>query len=166
MVFKHLTQQLSSLISLLSKLNEAQYEAKIAHLGNASIGAHTRHIIELLKCAINGYKTGIVDYINRERNLDLEVNISLAIEELQAFFTTASLDDKPLKILFEDEQLDEYYQNVSTTYYREIIYNIEHIIHHLALIKVALVDMDLCITEEDFGIAYSTIKYKKALSCS
>ena len=52
---------------------------------------------------------------------------------------------------------------VFTTYYREIVYNTEHTVHHLALIKVALIEMKLNIVDKKFGMAGSTIKYKRAM---
>jgi hypothetical protein len=54
--------------------------------------------------------------------------------------------------------------SVTTTYYREVVYNTEHTIHHLALIKVAIIDMKLYIVDNDFGMAYSTIKYQASLN--
>jgi len=49
-------------------------------------------------------------------------------------------------------------------YFREVVYNTEHTIHHLALIKVAIIDMKLDIVDNDFGMAYSTIKYQASLN--
>ena len=68
MIFIQITEQLKSLSNLLLLLNDRQYNQKIAFLGNASIGGHTRHIIELLKCVTDGYFSGTVDYLNRTRN--------------------------------------------------------------------------------------------------
>ena len=64
MIFQQLSQQLASLKNLIDSLNDKQYTYKIEHLGNASIGEHTRHIIELLQCAITGYFIGEIDYVN------------------------------------------------------------------------------------------------------
>ena len=46
---------------------------------------------------------------------------------------------------------------------REITYNIEHIVHHMALVKIGI--KEACrnvILPEEFGIAVSTIKYHKS----
>jgi EAL domain-containing protein (putative c-di-GMP-specific phosphodiesterase class I) len=66
-----------------------------------------------------------------------------------------------MKLVTEDENGGEA-NFVSTTFFREIIYNAEHAIHHLALIRVALRVMKLDIVGDDFGMAYSTIKYLSA----
>lgn len=52
---------------------------------------------------------------------------------------------------------------IPTSLERELMYNIEHTIHHLALIKVGLKlvypDLDL---PNHFGVAPSTIKFQQA----
>lgn len=160
MIFVKLTQQLNLLSDLLLKLNPQSYTTPIKHLGNASIGGHTRHILELLKCAIDGYAEGLIDYENRQRDLFLETNLNSAQAQLKFLLLQIEKTDKPLKI-FQNQGFSE---SVSTTYYREILYNTEHSIHHLALIKVALIDMDLNLVDTEFGMAYSTIQYQKQLS--
>lgn len=162
MIFIQLTQQLQALQQLLTQLNSQQYVHKIDHLGKASIGGHTRHIIELLNCAIDGYAIGKVDYVNRKRNLALENDKSMALEALQTIQQVMVLPDRLLTMVI-DEIGDTTTPTVSTTYFREIVYNTEHTIHHLALIKVALIEMQLEVVDDNFGMAYSTITYKASL---
>lgn len=162
MIFLQLKQQLNALSDLISELNDEQYSQKIAHLGNASIGGHTRHIIELLLCAIDGFSTGTVDYINRKRNMELENSRITAQNSIQRLIAKISKTDKKL-VLFMEEEENIIGNIVTTTYYREIIYNTEHTIHHLALIKVALIEMNLDLVDENFGMAYSTIRFKASL---
>jgi hypothetical protein len=158
MIFLQLKQQLNALNDLISKLNDVQYSQKIAHLGNASIGGHIRHIIELLLCATDGFSSGEVDYINRKRNMELENSRMIAQNSIQSLSAKISKTDKKLELIIEDGE-----NVVNTTYYREIVYNTEHTIHHLALIKVALIEMNLDLVDENFGMAYSTIRFKASL---
>lgn len=159
LIFQQLTQQVKSLAKLLSVLNDDQYSNRITHLGNASIGQHTRHIIEMLQCAVNGFDSGTVDYVNRKRNLILEKDCMYALAYLEELEKKFNRPDKQLHILVE-EMDSSIASTVPTTYYREIVYNTEHAIHHLALIKVALIEMNLDIVNDEFGMAYSTIKFK------
>jgi len=161
MIFLQLEQQLQSLNDLLLALSDEQYSKQIEHLGNASIGGHSRHIIELLECLLNGYNTNEVDYLNRKRNLQLEKDRSLALSHLLSCRDAIRLQDKNLQFITEESAKAS---QVTTTYFREIVYNTEHIIHHLALIKVALIEMQIEIVDAHFGMAYSTIKYKAALT--
>jgi hypothetical protein len=162
MIFVQLSHQLATLHQLLGNISNKHYTHSINHLGKASIGAHTRHIIELLQCAIHGYASGEVDYVNRVRNHQLENDQQLALAALEAMEMAFTLADKPLLLITEQMEGVEPIP-VTTTYYREIVYNTEHTIHHLALIKVALIEMQLDIVGADFGMAYSTIKYKSSL---
>ena len=161
MIFEQLTEQLQSLASLLKTLRNEQYTKQIKHLGDASIGGHTRHIIELLQCALDGYHLNKVDYVHRIRNLALENDKHFALEKLNWLMETILLEDKELQMVVETNHSNTI---VLTSFYREIIYNTEHTIHHLALIKVALLEMDLHVVEQDFGMAYSTIQYKASLA--
>lgn len=164
MIFLQLSQQLQSLRKLLSGLTDEQYNKKVAHLGNASIGGHTRHVIELLQCAIDGYSTGEVDYINRKRNLLLETDRMLAQSALEILDGLIKVPDRQLNLVVEQIEGAIQLTNVTTTYFREVIYNTEHSIHHHALIKVAIIEMKLGIVDKDFGMAYSTIKYQASLN--
>jgi hypothetical protein len=161
MIFLQLTEQLKSLKELLHQLDEEQYTKKITYLGNASIGGHTRHVIELLQCVTNGYKNCKVDYVNRVRDLSLETNVTVAIEELELLMEHIFQPDKQLLLVTDCDATGNDIP-VSTTFYREIVYNAEHTIHHLALIRVALREMQLPIVDDHFGMAYSTIKFLSA----
>lgn len=54
--------------------------------------------------------------------------------------------------------------NVESSYCRELIYNIEHCIHHQAFIKTALFSIGKTEIEENFGVAKSTIQYRKKIN--
>lgn len=162
MIFKEITDQINALLNLLCKLRENEFTNKIAHLGDASIGGHTRHIIELLNCTLTGYETCFINYENRPRNLALETDIELARRQLEEILKNVTKDNKALEIIVE-ENAHGVVRTVETNFNREILYNTEHIVHHLALIKVALIDMNLPLVDPQFGLAKSTIKYRQDL---
>lgn len=156
-----INHNLNSLISLINQLSTNEYDYRSAYLSNASIGGHTRHIIEILECLLNGYEVGLVDYVNRKRNLEIETSKELALEKLNILISGLNLPDKPLQLISEEEDIA--CGTVNSTYLREVLYNVEHITHHLALIKVTLIELQLDIVDENFGYAYSTLKYKNSL---
>lgn len=158
MIFLQLTEQLSLLKDLLELLENEQYRRKISFLGNASIGGHTRHVIELLACVTNGYLSGDIDYVNRVRDLSIENDRNIAIASLNRLIEDVTKPDKTMFLIIDADQPGRN-RKVSSTYFREIVYNAEHAIHHLALIRVALREMKLEIVGEHFGMAYSTIQY-------
>jgi hypothetical protein len=156
MIFNsQLQHQLQQLVAMLKNISYEQFVYKSKFLSNASIGAHTRHIIELLQCTIIGYEIELIDYINRDRNFEIEVNLELAVQLINQLQTKSNLQDKILYVICEDGT------SVCSSYYRELLYNVEHIIHHLALIKVSLVELNAHVVDNNFGFAYSTLQYKK-----
>jgi hypothetical protein len=51
-----------------------------------------------------------------------------------------------------------------TTVARELFYMLEHTVHHMAIIKMAVVNENLNIDiPENFGVANSTIQYQKSV---
>jgi hypothetical protein len=164
MIFERITKQLQSLKQLINELTDEQYTLENELLGKVSIGSHSRHIIELMQCVLNGYNKGEVDYENRKRDLSLQTNRSKAIASIDNLEKQMFLPDKELELLLmEENEQNRILEPIKTTYLRELIYNLEHTIHHLALINVALRSMKLSIVSENFGMAYSTIAYKKSL---
>lgn len=157
-VFVQLEDQAKLLLDVISTLPEKNYQQKIPALYHASIGDHTRHIVEILQCAVIGHAAGVIDYHHRERNLLLAEDPSLAIATLQNLLQHCKLDNKAVNVIHGDASNHE--DQVLSTYHRELLYNVEHTIHHMALIKVALFHFGILELPEGFGMAYSTITYK------
>lgn len=150
---------LGELISVLRNLPDNNaYLFPVESLSGASIGQHTRHIIELYQCLLNGYDTGIVNYDNRKRDLLLETGREAAINALLYISTKLEQPDKEIAIQYE---LHGSPLLIVSNYFREVYYNLEHCIHHQALIKVGLVTLGFHPVPEQFGVAPSTIQYRK-----
>ena len=146
----------------LDQLTAAEYSQSSKILFNASIGQHVRHIIELYICLYNGYETGTVNYEKRKRDIRIETDKGLANELMQMICNNI---DKPDKELLLDSNYDEQSTDsiiVTTNYYRELLYNLEHTVHHMALIRVGINEVSSITIPEGFGVATSTIKYQKS----
>ena len=158
------TEILSQLQSLIDKLENAGYSKKIDVLSKSTIGKHVRHIIEFYDCLLNGISINTVDYDKRERNLLLEIDVNYASGYIDDLKHRLSLITKD-KTLQLDVCFSEYTDEkitIQTTYYRELAYNIEHTIHHMAIIKIAVVSECRHIQiDSNFGVAYSTIKHQQ-----
>jgi hypothetical protein len=150
--------QLSESISLLS---DNEYAQKSLLLNGSSVGGHTRHVIELFQCLINGYKDGNINYEHRKRDIEIESNKKFACNLLDTIAAELQLPNKTLHLhgFYSENEAEEC--SVSTNFYRELIYNLEHTIHHMALIRVAINEVSNITLPENFGVASATMQYKK-----
>ena len=149
------------LAGTLDQLTQQEYVQPCVTLFNNTIGQHVRHIIELFQCLENGYDEGMVNYEKRRRDLLIETDKAFATSLLQEIFTNLARSNKELILeAIYDEHATEPI-TISTNYYREIAYNLEHTIHHMALIRVGVNEVSAIELPEDFGVASSTVKYRK-----
>ena len=146
----------------LEQLTPEQYRQPSQVILNATIGQHVRHIIELFICLDKGYETGIVNYEKRKRDYRIENDKDLARELLHLVYTRLTKKDKTLLLEVSYDAHSDEMVTVATNYYREIIYNLEHTVHHMALIRVGINEVSSIIVPEGYGVASSTIKYRQA----
>lgn len=156
MLAKSLQKTLGELMDLLNQLTDETYATPCAELSNATIGEHTRHSIELFQCLLSQYDSGKINYDQRARNVAVQTQTQTAIKALEAILQDC---DKPNKSLELHQQYDGRSLEISTTYHRELLYTLDHCIHHQALIKVALHHTAVEI-DPNFGVARSTIAYR------
>lgn len=153
-------QVLAQLEDLLLQLNNAQYASPLSLLNGNSLGKHVRHVLELYLEFFNGLELAEVSYDLRKRNPVLENEVSLAIEHIALFNQKLMrpLPDAAMQVRASFEGNAEVLLNSSTL--RELAYNLEHAIHHMAIIQICIQHHFPEITiPKDFGVAYATRKY-------
>ena len=150
----------SQVSNVLDQITKEQYAGLSNVLGHASIGQHVRHIIELFIELDKGYETGIVNYDKRKRDHRIETDRDFAKEVLWSAWDRLDKPDKQLLLELSYSEDVQFPLLVATNYYRELIYNYEHAIHHMAIIRIGINDISGVIVSENFGIAASTIKYR------
>ena len=149
------------LAETINQLTNEQYAQPCLSFNNATIGQHVRHTIELFQCLENGYETGVVNYEKRKRDLLIETNKDIAADLLHELFKNLGKENKELQLESMYDDTSDELVVVTTNYYREIIYNLEHTIHHMALIRIGVKEVSIVDLPEDFGVASSTIRYRK-----
>jgi uncharacterized protein with von Willebrand factor type A (vWA) domain len=158
MLIPALNHSLNELSNLLHQLSDDEFAAHCQALSNATIGEHTRHIIEMFQCLEKFYESGIVDYDRRDRNRLIQTSTEYAIECIKNIQENL---DRPNKNIALQQIVDGEEIRIESNYQRELLYNLEHCIHHQALIKVAILQCENIQIDANFGVARSTIEYRK-----
>jgi hypothetical protein len=148
---------LNELKDLLSQISDKDYSNPCFELSNATIGEHTRHIVELFQCLENQYESGVINYDSRKRDYAIQTYTETAKSAIETIINNL---EKPNKSLILHQVIDGETLEIESNYDRELLYNLEHCIHHQALIKVAVLQNDSITIDENFGVARSTIEYK------
>ncbi|AMA48698.1 MULTISPECIES: hypothetical protein [Flavobacterium] len=158
MNFTSVKNRLIELKEIMIQLNDCDFIIPISSLSNATIGEHIRHIIELYQALLKGYDNNIINYDTRERDVSIQTVKKCAISAIDLIINEIEKENKKLIIEHFISGIPTF---IETNYFREVLYNLEHCIHHQALIKVALLNFNYIQISETFGIAPSTIEFRK-----
>lgn len=157
-MFKSSIETISQFRKVLEQLPEDCFIKPCDPLSGATIGQHTRHIIELYQCLLQGYNSAEVSYDNRKRDKKIEQEVLFADLQLQQIQLSLEQSNKKLVISYV---LNKNEERLESNYFREVMYNLEHTIHHLALIKVAINQFTDILLPESFGVAPSTMQFRE-----
>ncbi|MDB5271753.1 MAG: DinB family protein [Chitinophagaceae bacterium] len=152
---------LSQLADFITTMDNQHYTATSELLLGSSIGQHVRHILEFYSCLKEGYAIQKVNYDLRKRDLTIEqdkmVALSLIIDLIKWIDKA-----KPISLMLEGsyEADEKEIFSILSHMERELVYNIEHTIHHMAIVKIAAVNLYAYELPADFGVASSTLKYR------
>jgi hypothetical protein len=115
----------------------------------------------MFQCLEFGYINGVVNYEKRRRDKEIETCRVLAIEMLRSI--SAGLDKEDRALVLEGVYNDDSTESMQfpTNYYREVVYNLEHTIHHMALIRVGLREISDLSLPENYGLASATVKHNR-----
>lgn len=144
--------------SILQQLTDHEYTQPLSLLGNASLGQQIRHVIEFYSCVL--YTSEFICYDERPRDLRLETNLELALHSLEKIMMDFSTIDqgKAIRLTYS---LNAIKHSLPTTIGRELLYCLDHAIHHAAILKIALAaDFPNIEVPPTFGYAYSTINHQ------
>ncbi|WP_373524549.1 hypothetical protein [Aquiflexum sp.] len=158
-------QNLLQIRELVNNMKEEDFVNKLEILSGSSIGQHLRHILELYQCLLDGTATNEVNYDNRKRNLRLDSDPAFALKTIEEISEKIfNLDsDRCLSLIGSFSASSEKKLTIQTSIFRELAYNLEHSIHHQALMKIGLSALQLShLVDEDFGVAPATIKFKNS----
>lgn len=147
----------------LAAIEPTMFELQLELLSGSTIGQHTRHILEFYQCLIEQSNTEVpeINYARRQRDYRIESDPAYALQLADAIITQLSdlNESQPCQLNCEEHGQENLW--VTSTIGRELIYNIEHTIHHLAIVKIALKHaMPSLVLPAHFGVAPSTIRHR------
>jgi uncharacterized damage-inducible protein DinB len=160
MLTKITLETLEQLLCVVEQLDNRTYSTRLEILNGSSIGKHVRHVLEFYICLQDGIQKGEVNYDNRVRNLQLEESpdyAQMVLNHMIDTFNNVALNEKNIQhiICFGDEEISS-----ESSISRELVYLIEHSIHHYAIIGIALKnELPQLVIPTNFGIAYSTVQH-------
>lgn len=150
--------ELQKLMTCINALDYNDYTSTIPLLGNSTIGEHTRHVIEFFQSLFRGYYTGEINYDTRKRDVMIQTNIDFALESIAIIISEINRPNKDL-LLTSHLLMGE--EAMATNYRRELHYNIEHCIHHQAIIKIGLLVLGITNVDKSFGVSNATMRYRE-----
>jgi hypothetical protein len=159
---------IEDLKSAISKLKDDDFGKAINLLSESSIGQHCRHIIEFYQCLMDQVSVGQICYDLRKRNMVLEKSVEETVNAIDGVISWLQTKPKNLDLLLIiNHDLDKSDENhsVNSNLEREIVFNMEHCIHHMALIKIGYKAIAPQIElPNHFGVAPSTIRHLSSVA--
>jgi hypothetical protein len=159
------TNILRQLTDLLNQIRDEDFVKPAPTLSDSTIGQHFRHTLEFFLCFENGYDRGVINYDKRSRDRLIETDRLIArsaIERIRLFIEL--IHEKALRLEVSYDVASDSFVTVETTALRELVYNIEHAVHHMAIMKIGVREIAPYIgLSSDFGIAASTIRHKESV---
>lgn len=158
---------LTQLSNLVNQISEQDFNKPVSTLGNATLGQHLRHTLEFFMCLEQGYAKGLVNYDKRAHDKLIESDkfIALAVLSRIREFILKQDANTPLRLEVGYDLKAEECIMVESNYFRELVYNIEHAVHHMAIMKIGIREAAAYVNlPHDFGVAASTVRHQNSVA--
>ena len=155
---------LDQLSDVVQQIHQEDFVCPVEALSKASVGQHVRHTLEFFICLENGFSAGVVNYDKRAHDKLIESDKTIALAAINRIceFIARQQSDAPLTLEVGYDQNEEKFVHVASNYFRELTYNIEHAVHHMAIMKIGIREVAPYVRYSPaFGVAVSTIRYKE-----
>jgi hypothetical protein len=156
---------LNQISNAVKQLSDAEFKTPSKTLSGSSIGQHLRHTLEFFICLEQGLSSGVINYDKRGHDKLIETDKELALEVINRIhsFVGKQLNDRSLVLEASYNSSDEI-ASVNSSYFRELTYNIEHAVHHMAIMKIGINEVANHVQlPSDFGVAASTMRYREEI---
>lgn len=161
------TSILDQLDDMVRQISADDFSRPSSALSNSTVGQHLRHTIEFFLCLENGFREGIINYDKRAHDKLIESDKFIALNSIRKIreFVAATSSDAVLRLDVGYDRHTDDCVTIQTNYFRELTYNIEHAVHHMALIKIGIREVAAYVKlPSDFGIAVSTLRHTDSVA--
>lgn len=166
-ISKACVQILNQLVDLVHQLDPCDFSKPSEALSKSTVGQHLRHTLEFFICFEEGFDKGVINYDKRGHDKLIETDKFIALAALQRITGFVESLNENKRLLLEvgyDLHSDECV-TIETNATRELVYNIEHAVHHMAIMKIGIREVAPYVKiPSDFGVAASTVRYKQTTS--
>lgn len=156
---------LDQLSDLVEHIKPEDFSQPVPTLSNSTIGQHLRHTLEFFICFEKGFEHGSINYDKRAHDKLIESDKYLALAAIHRIqeFVQQPRNNKALILEVGYDMAANDFVTIETNFMRELVYNIEHAVHHMAIMKIGIKEVAPYIQLPfDFGVAASTIRHKEA----
>lgn len=154
---------LSQLDAVIESCTEEDFSKPLPVLSGSTFGQHIRHTLEFFLCLYDASNEGVVNYDHRPHDTLIERDRKLARSIIASISNFLDTETEDFDVILEANysQVDGEDHQMRSSFNRELAYNIEHAIHHMALLKIAVKQsLSYIDLPEHFGVASSTIRYQ------
>ena len=166
-ISKACVQILDQLADLVQQLTPTDFSKASDTLSKSTVGQHLRHTLEFFICFEEGFERGVVNYDKRAHDKLIESDkfIALAVIKRITAFVEGLNENKTLQLEVGYDLQSDNFVSIDTNATRELVYNIEHAVHHMAIMKIGIREVAPYVKlPQDFGVAASTVRYKETVT--
>ena len=154
---------LNQLDHIISQCKNEDFSKTLEVLSGSTFGQHVRHTLEFFICLFDAKNDAVVNYDQRKHDKLIETDRKLARSVISSIlnFLDTNREDFQIAFIANYTNQEGEDQEMKSSFYRELAYNVEHAIHHMALLKIAVnQSLDYIALPAHFGVASSTVRYQ------
>lgn len=154
---------LEQLNSILIELNQMPKQLAENIYREANVGQHMRHVFDHMLAIKRASNEDVVDYDKRDRGNEVETDLLMASQQLsllRLWIKSEDFDNRKITVVSEIDCENTQRMRFDSNLNREILYVINHTIHHAAYIKLMLAQFGIALPEH-IGIAPGTATFNR-----
>lgn len=166
MLRKALINSLTQITVILDVTEKLPKDKAVLFYQDTHAGKHVRHVLDHLLTFIRSAENGILDYNRRHRDSVIERDWRAARVQLMTIIDalhTIPIEENDLHVLSEIDASSTVNQTFVSNAPREILYLINHTLHHAAYIRLLAKECHINLPEH-IGIAPATATHLRQTS--